>query len=237
MRALRPALGLAKTISVAILLAAIGIGAYAMWVRTAPNPVTRSTVGAGRVTASQAQQGAAATIDLAPADPADEPAGNCTVYISTYDRLPMTAKRTASISTSVVVGTVEEVGPARWRTADEKAPSEQQDLGGDVVMRMLRILVDENLAGAKTDRAIVAWIEGGAIGCHEFQVDDFPLDINAGDRFTFFLDTDRNPLATIAGVPRVVQMWPVNGDTVTTAAEGKVSVAMITVVTNEALRP
>lgn len=225
MSRLRPAVGLAKSIGAIGLLVALGMGALVI-LGTAADPVIGPAAGAARFTPSQAPEGLTA-IDLSPSNPAEEPPGGCVVYVTSYDSVPLTAERVSRVSTSVIIGTVEQVGPARWRTADEKAPNERQDLGADVVMRMLRISVDDNLAGAKSQGTIVVWIDGGVIGCHEFEDAFYPLDVKAGDRYAFFLDANRNPLKDVTGVARVVQMWAINGDSVTTPVDGQVNVSEV----------
>lgn len=59
---------------------------------------------------------------------------------------------------------------------------------------------------------------GGTIGCYEFLVGGYPSDIKTGQRFALFINAKDPPLPTRADAPQVVQMWPVNGDAVTTAA-------------------
>jgi hypothetical protein len=164
--------------------------------------------------ASQPPPAVAVTVGLAPAVPAVEPAGECLTYATTYDRAPETVAGLASVATRVVAATVEEVGPARWKTADEKPPSERQNLTGDADMRLVRFSIKQDLGGGGANGAVVGWIPGGVIGCHKFMVGGYPLDITPGQQFTLFLDDRQAPTRALGGVSQVMEMWPIVGNTV-----------------------
>lgn len=220
--------GIARSLIVVAFVGLLLVAAAAIYVRSLPTPSKDLGRGASVSTEQPASQvPVAAPVKLAPDEPATAPDEECLSHIAIVDGLPMTVERSASISSTVVVGTVTEVGPARWRTEGEKPVTEDHELTPDNVMRLVRISVEEQLAGATADELIVIWIPGGTIGCHNFSRSGIPSTIKPGDRFALFLDTTRPPLPSIVDVAQVVEMWPVEGDQVATAADGKLPISEV----------
>ena len=179
--------------------------------------------GASTAAASSAPSAVAAVVDvdLDPSVSPEPPAGRCLVHALIIDTVPMSLEDSARRSESVVVGTVEEVGAAQWRTADGLVPKARPDVSPANVMRLIRISVSDDVAGKAVPQELVAWIPGGQIGCHRFEVDSFPATVEKGQTFMFFMRTSRPPTAKLSSVAEVVEMWPVEGTSVMTPYSDK----------------
>ena len=214
-----------RSLFLVLAVALVVIGAGFAYLRSHAEPA-RQSPGSISMAASPGPIPRSATVELAPDEPAETPA-ECARHLTILDSAPMTVERSASISTSVVLGTVTEVGPARWRTPDEKAPTERWEMTADNVVRLLRIAVDDDLAGTKTERVIVTRVPGGEIGCQTFDYQGYPLDIKSGDQFAFFLDAEQAPLKSFAEAAKVVEMWPTKGGEAVSSSEGTISISEI----------
>ncbi len=63
------------------------------------------------------------------------------------------------------------------------------------------------------------------ISRHDFRVGGYPSEIKPGEQFVFFVDGSQTALKGIDDTRKVVEMWPVNKDIVTTSAEGNLPAA------------
>ena len=209
--------------SLLALAAIVAVGFLLIAGRTSPS-VGSVGVGAASDPTGNPTVAQAVGLSLAPAEPPGKPDGPCLNHVTTFDGLPKTTEMSTKISTAVVVATVDEVGPGRWRTAGELPPG-RDGLEGFNVMRLVRFSVDPAaLDGPSRKGSLVAWIPGGSVACHQFLVDGYPENIKPGDRFALFLDDSQKPVSTLAGVPRVLAMWPVEGTDVATEAEGSMKI-------------
>lgn len=158
----------------------------------------------------------------APTEPKPQEPG-CQRHLTTFDEAPVTMDLGGRIATSVLVASVEEAGPGRWRTADDKAP--EAHAAGTDVMRLLRLDVAEAVGGEKPTDSVVVWVPGGAIGCDLFMVQGFDVDFPRNQTYVFFLDERQDPTTSVKGVPRALWVWPVDGGSVLTPNEGAVEMS------------
>lgn len=156
------------------------------------------------------------------------PPPDCDGRLEILDRAVPDTSWIAGWSSASVLATITEVGPAQWNTANGGPPT-----GGEIsplldVMRLVRLTVEDPLTGEPTPDSLVAWLPGGTIGCASFSVlGGWPLELNVGERFVFFLQDDVNPASEL-GVPYVFSMWPVNHDgIVDTPSEGQLSIVEV----------
>ena len=158
-------------------------------------------------------------VALQPASVAEPQEPGCQRHLTMVDEAPITTELAASISSSIVIASVADEGPGRWRTDDNKAPAFRAS--GTDVMRLLRLAVRENL-GQPVSQDVVVWVPGGSIGCDVYMVTGFQQDLARGDTYAFFLDANQSPTGGLKGVPRVLWIWPVEKTTVVTPNEGTV---------------
>lgn len=177
-----------------------------------------------RPTASDTGKQAAVLVPLAPAAEPKPLDRECSVFRTTVDELPLPATAMARDASTSIVGTIVAIGPAQWNTRDGLPPSAPADFNAEAVLRLIRVDVSQQLAGAMQTGLLTVWIPGGSIGCHTFVMDGYPLTPAVGDKFAFFLQ-DKAPAAGISSVLRARAMWPIGADgLVTTPAEGKLTV-------------
>lgn len=190
--------------------------------RTA-GPSVAGTVSSPRATEVIAE---ASLIPLAPAAPAEAPWDDCSGQVEIIDGLPPTVEFMSSLSSSVILGSITEVGPGRWNTEVGRAPADEADISPHIVMRLLRVEVEQQLAySANSAPTLTVWVRGGTIGCSRFSYSEFPDEIEPGQRFVFFLDDHLAPENGPVEVQRVYQMWPVDAERrVTTPVDGVVTV-------------
>lgn len=163
----------------------------------------------------------AAEPPLAPAASPEPATDKCQGAGSIIDRAPPTVDLMVHVSTAIFVGTVTEVGPARWNTKDGRAP--EGDAFPSDVVRLLRVEVSDQFVGDAGATRVTVWIRGGQIGCSLYWSSDYPADISAGQQFAFFAD-GAQPAFEIAGTQRVQQMWPIDKDgMIATPEEGPLS--------------
>jgi len=128
------------------------------------------------------------------------------------------------MSNGVVIGTVEEVGAARWDNAKGDRPSDELEITVANVVRPVRVSVEERVAGAAPSPDEVLWVPGGTIGCHRFILQGIP-DLKPGARYVFFLSS-RQPSMARAGELAGVAIWPVDETShVVTPEDGSVSLS------------
>lgn len=213
-------------IAAVVVVAIIAIAALSS--RTTPDPALGSGTSPVSGTRATEPPRAAAIPDanaiaLAPARPAQPPKGECLRHVEISDGVAPSIKGFARISTDVVQATVVEVGPSRWRNDTEEPPLERHEYWGDAVMRLVRLSVTHDLAYLGKEGTIVAWIPGGAIGCHSFEVAGYPLDIKVDQSYVLFLNANSAPIASLQAVPKAGQIWPVEGSVANSADLGEVS--------------
>jgi hypothetical protein len=151
------------------------------------------------------------------------PPGDCRSYTTFRDGAPPTVEILTRVASSAFVGTITEVGPARWNTVDGEAPS-RDAIEGDSVVRLAKVQVTEPISGAAgADGAVTVALPGGQMGCDVFEDADIPLEVEPGDTYVFFvgspgrLHVGEGDLATA--------MWPVSPTgAVATPTEGTMSV-------------
>jgi hypothetical protein len=160
--------------------------------------------------------------------PAVQQDEGCHRYVVILDSLPVTTELAARASTSVFVGTVEEVGSGRWRT-DNGLPPDDERASGFNVMRLLRVNIDELLGGEPLGdpKEAVVWVNGGTIGCSEYEMDAIPTEFKAGQQFVFFVNDGAQPGESWTGVPHAIWVWQVKGSKVITPTEGSVELSEV----------
>jgi len=235
----RSGLGAIASTVVAVVLLALLVVTLQMRAPQATEPVGGGAVpvssGATLSEAPAADVGEG--ISLGPAKPAEPPNAECLTYATVFDKILATVDDLARSSTAVVDATIEEVGPARWKTDTEQAPTEKQNLTSDRVMRLVRLSIAEDLSKRGASGSVVAWIPGGTMGCSKFLVDSYPVDLRVGDRFAFFLNSNNPPLAGLKGVSQVVEMWPIKDSVATSPELGDVSIADVSAAAARFLAP
>lgn len=202
----------------------------------APTSSVPATVGSAStptplVTTSPAPTGAAVVpllplAPLVPLDPVPAPEGlpgPCVTTETIDDRATTTIEQDTRMASAVLVGTVTGVGAARWNTADGLPPADPHPSASSVV-RLLRVQVETVVKGA-AGPVVTASIPGGVIVCDQFFVSWIPRSVEVGGRYVFFLGgTTRIGPESVSGVS---QMWPIEGDQVSTRFEGQVSLATL----------
>jgi hypothetical protein len=102
----------------------------------------------------------------------------------------LTPEQAARQSEAVVLGTVVEVLPASWSTADRKSPAVSQGEGpaGELIYTPVRVRVDKRYKGRVGEFLMVKYF-GGAIDEETVMVADSFGEIPApGDRVAVFVD-------------------------------------------------
>ena len=146
---------------------------------------------------------------LAPQTSPEPPSGECLDHTGIAEYvLPLTVEVMTRMSNGVVIGTVEEVGAARWDNAKGDRPSDELEI----------------TVGAAPSPDEVLWVPGGTIGCHRFILQGIP-DLKPGARYVFFLSS-RQPSMARAGELAGVAIWPVDETShVVTPEDGSVSLS------------
>lgn len=187
-------------------------------------PVSPSATSAAAIPAATAGASSRTSSDLAPATPPEELPGPCLNHDTMVDRVSPTIETVGRASSTVVLGKVVEVGPGQWNTPTGAAP-EEDDWDALHVMRLVRFEVETSVKGdAPAD--LVAWVQGGTIGCHVFRNEEMPAAIAVGQRFALFA-TVQSPSANVA-IPalRANQLWRVDAkNEVMTPVQGAVPVS------------
>jgi hypothetical protein len=179
-------------------------------------------------------EGSPAEVPLDPVAPPEVPPGPCQRHIMTLEFADTTVEQDMEAASSVVIGSIEAIGAAQWNAAGGRAPTSRGEIAPTRVMRLVKISVEETLKGSASE-SIVGYVPGGQIGCHEFHLTGFPLGLRGGERFVMFMSNSA-PRTGLAGVAEVWQMWPVDGDTVTTR-DGKKPLSEILQANTDSLAP
>jgi hypothetical protein len=223
--------------SVAAVLLAVFVLTLQMRGIQAPRPGGGGALPLASAGAASVAPSTAADISLAPDVPAQPPTSECLTYATVYDKIPTTMNDLARTSTFVVDATIEELGPARWRTDSGRAPTEKHSLTSDRVLRLVRLSIGQDLSQRGASGSVVAWIPGGTMGCSKFLVGGYPIDLRVGDRFAFFLNSNNAPVTGLKGVSQVVEMWPIKGSVATSPDLGDVAITDVSAAANRNLAP
>ncbi|HEY0603033.1 MAG TPA: hypothetical protein VGD58_08985 [Herpetosiphonaceae bacterium] len=106
-----------------------------------------------------------------------------TVKVTRSPHIPSAARE----SSVIVIGTVTDVLPARWTTADGRRPANPQT-AGHTIFRPVMLDVEEYLKGENTERTLQLYAWGGRIGDDMFeQLPDDLYEFQAGERVVVFL--------------------------------------------------
>ncbi|MBA3943988.1 MAG: hypothetical protein H0X37_05430 [Herpetosiphonaceae bacterium] len=118
-------------------------------------------------------------------------------------------------STIIVIGTIKQVEPARWTTADGRRPANPQ-AARHVIFRPVTLEVERYLKGQLPQQQLRVFAWGGSIGKDRFeQYPDYLYTFRVGERVVLFLHL-YDPTGIEAGL-QGVQFWgPVEHYTITT---------------------
>ncbi|MDY9924753.1 hypothetical protein [Methanosarcina sp.] len=111
------------------------------------------------------------------------------------DFIPYTHKELSNYSDTIVIGTVKEILPPRWNTADGKQPNKllyKLDYPDDIIYTDIVISVDEYLKNPLSSEEIIVRVTGGTIGDFSMTTDADP-SFNAGEKVLLYLRKDANP--------------------------------------------
>lgn len=234
-----------RTPALAPLLAFVTIAAVAMGLlailrrgpdepsRPSPPPVTTtgpSVVGIDRspstspsTSASPAGLSSASPppVALDPPESPQAPPGECSTSSTIREFALGTIGAIARGSDAIVVATVLQVGTARWDTVDGRPP-DRHDRDAFHVVRLVRIRVDDTLAG-DLEFPVVA-LPGGVIGCWQFLMDYTPSDVQPGERYVLVVwGAPHDP--RIAGIALVSETWRFEGGRVWARESGPLTLA------------
>lgn len=167
-------------------------------------------------------------VGLIPLDPATAPSdlpGRCQTVVTMDDRALTTIEQDAANSTAVVIGTVTGVGKAQWNTPLGNPPNGDAT-GPSQVFRLVRVEVETVVKGS-VPTVLTLWIPGGQIGCHGFWGGIRGIGRpDVGSRYALFLgNAASRTRRALPGVVPAWQIWPIDGDRVTTEFEGRVPLA------------
>jgi len=98
-------------------------------------------------------------------------------------------------SDTIVIGTVREILPPRWNTADGKQPFKlfnKFEYPDDVIYTDIVISVDEYLKNPSSSGELIVRVTGGTVGDFSMTTDADP-SFNAGEKVLLFLRKDTNP--------------------------------------------
>lgn len=131
---------------------------------------------------------------------------NLTAYVN---GLPDTRRETAR-STVIIIGSIREVLPARWNTADGQRPANPRDLrAGFSIFTPVRVDVEQYLKGERPEREFFVYSPGGTVGSDSVRREPTARHpLRPGARVLMFLEPrrrtptllDARPLWDIVGV-------------------------------------
>jgi hypothetical protein len=207
-------------------LSLIVVSSFAL-VLVLARPSARATQPANAATTAATTVGENTTgtlADLAPVTTPEQLPGPCLNHTMTLDTVPYTIDLLAETTPTIVVGTIDALGPASWNTDAGQAPVKPY-VDATRVMRLARVSVDQVVAGDLSTSSPIVWLAGGTIGCHNFTISGIPGDLSAGQRYLLFLNATA-PRTGIPGLLHVAHMWAVNGaGSVSTDADGQVDLS------------
>ena len=97
-------------------------------------------------------------------------------------------------SDTIVIGTVKEILPPRWNTADGKQPYKlltKLDYPDDIIYTDIVISVDEYLKNPLSSRELIVRVTGGTIGDFSMTTDADPR-FNTGEKVLLYLNKDES---------------------------------------------
>jgi hypothetical protein len=210
----------------AVLVLIVGVAVAAPIVGGGPSTPPTSTAAA--VVPGMSPSPAPSEVALIPLDPATAPSdlpGPCQTVVTMDDRALTTIEQDAANATAVVIGTVTGVGKAQWNTALGDRPN-GNSTGPSQVFRLVRVDVETVVKGS-APTVLTLWIPGGEIGCHGFWGGIRGIGRpDVGSRYAIFLGSAASRTRRLLpGVVPAWQIWPIQGDRVTTEFEGSVPLA------------
>lgn len=105
-----------------------------------------------------------------------------TVHLDRFPHIPSTAR----LSSVIVIGTVKQILPARWTTADGHRPA---DPTGHAIFRPVMLDVEEYLKGEQNARTLQLYAWGGRIGDDMFEAQpDTLYEFQQGEHVVVFLE-------------------------------------------------
>lgn len=110
------------------------------------------------------------------------------------DFIPYTHEELRDNSDTIVTGTVKEILPPRWNTADGKRPFKliyQLNYPDDIIYTDIVISVDEYLKNPLPSRELIVRVTGGTIGGLSMTTDADP-SFNADEKVLLYLRKDRS---------------------------------------------
>ena len=105
-----------------------------------------------------------------------------TVYLDRFPHIPSTSR----LSTVIVIGTVKQILPARWTTADGRRPANPT---GYTIFRPVFVDVEEYLKGEQNAKTLQLYAWGGRIGNDVYETQPDKLyEFQQGERAVLFLE-------------------------------------------------
>lgn len=111
------------------------------------------------------------------------------------DFIPYTHEVLRDNSDTIVTGTVKEILPPRWNTADGKRPFKliyQLNYPDDIIYTDIVISVDEYLKNPQPSRELIVRVTGGTVGGFGMTTDADP-SFNADEKVLLYLSKDERP--------------------------------------------
>ena len=153
---------------------------------------------------------------------------SCLVVRVNVDRMPLTTKNLATVSSVTFVGTFQRYDKARWSTSDGARPQDASPRSPAAIYRPARFDADMTVAGTAPTGTIALRVDGGTVGCDTYVYDTAPTLVT-GARYLVFagytIDASGRPVPNLG----LVEAWPIDASgMVTTAEEGMVTLAALT---------
>lgn len=206
-----------STLAVTLLLAA------ALFVPLVFLRPAAETLNAGAATPPPGATAIAEPTSSPPTEEADPSCGSATV---SYDAAEPTIANRAEGASVVVIATVDSVGPARWNTADGKAPAfdDENPPTDAYIYRPVSLSITTLARGNILGSTVGVNALGGSVGCYSFEFEDSP-ELKSGQQYAFFLapaleEDGRTDPTTLS----INAAWPVTAGSVSTPVEGEVAV-------------
>jgi hypothetical protein len=144
------------------------------------------------------------------------------------DRMPLTTKNLASVSSFTFVGVFQGYETARWSTPDGARPRDVSPRSPAAIYRPARFDLETTVAGTAPTGTFTLRVDGGTVGCETYTYDTAPA-LKIGARYLVFagytINAEGKPVPNLG----LVEAWPVDASgTVTTSEEGLVALAALT---------
>ena len=108
------------------------------------------------------------------------------------DFIPYTHEELSNYSDTIVIGTVKEILPPRWNTADGKQPNKllhKLDYPDGIIYTDIVISVDEYLKSPLSSGELIVRVTGGTIGDFSMTTDADPI-FKTGEKVLLYLSKD-----------------------------------------------